>query len=36
VDRNTVLELHQKGYGATEIARQLIIVRSTVYKIIAE
>lgn len=36
VDRNTVLELHQKGTGATEIARQLSISRSTVYKIIAE
>ncbi len=31
-----MLKLHQKGTGATEIARQLSIARSTVYKIIVE
>ena len=30
VDRSIVLALHQKGAGATEIARQLNIARSTV------
>lgn len=34
VDRHAVLSLHQKGTGATEIARQLGIARSTVYKIL--
>ncbi|MGQ7190326.1 helix-turn-helix domain-containing protein, partial [Escherichia sp. HC-CC] len=32
----TVELLHQKGTGATEIARQLSIARSTVYKILEE
>ncbi|MBL0905839.1 recombinase family protein [Serratia bockelmannii] len=36
VDRDTVLALHQKGTGATEVARQLSIARSTVYKILKE
>lgn len=36
VDRDTVLTLHQKGTGATEIARQLSIARSTVYKILED
>ncbi|ELI7925066.1 recombinase family protein [Yersinia enterocolitica] len=36
VDRCTVLALYQKGTGATEIARQLSIARSTVYKILGE
>lgn len=36
VDRNTVLALHRKGTGAMEIARQLSIARSTVYKILAD
>lgn len=36
VDRNVVLTLHQKGTGATEIAHQLSIARSTVYKIIED
>lgn len=36
VDRGSVLALHQKGTGATEIARQLSIARSTVYKILEE
>ncbi len=31
---NVVLALYQKGNGATEIARQLSIARSTVYKIL--
>lgn len=34
VDRNVVLALHANGSGATEIARQLSIARSTDYKII--
>lgn len=36
VDRNSVLMLHRKGTGATNIARQLNIARSTVYKILEE
>ena len=36
VDRSAVRALHQKGAGAMEIARQLNIARSTVYKIITE
>ncbi|EAM8425608.1 hypothetical protein RF20_26910 [Salmonella enterica] len=36
MDRNSVLALHRKGTGATEIARQLNIARSTVYKVIDE
>ncbi|WP_256096111.1 helix-turn-helix domain-containing protein, partial [Klebsiella pneumoniae] len=35
-DRNVVLTLHQKGTGATEIAHQLSIARSTVYKILED
>ena len=33
IDRNSVLMLHRKGAGATEITRKLNIARSTVYKI---
>lgn len=36
IDRNSVLALHSKGTGATVIARQLGIARSTVYKILSE
>lgn len=36
VDRNAVLNLSRQGPGATEIARQLRIARSTAYKIIRE
>lgn len=36
IDRNSVLALHRQGTGATEIARQLNIARSTVYKVIDE
>lgn len=36
VDRNVALTLHQKGTGATEIAHQLSIARSTVYKILED
>lgn len=36
VDRHVVLTLHQKGTGATEIAHQLSIARSTVYKILED
>ncbi|KHJ69278.1 hypothetical protein QU24_04350 [Pantoea rodasii] len=36
VDRDGVLKLHRKGTGTTDIARQLSIARSTVYKILAE
>ena len=32
--RNRVLKLHRKGLGATEIARQMRIARSTVYNIL--
>ncbi|HEP0304260.1 TPA: recombinase family protein [Providencia rettgeri] len=34
IDRSRVQSLHQSGTGATEIARQLNIARSTVYKIL--
>lgn len=34
VDRNRLLELHKKGTGGTEIAKELGIARSTVYKIL--
>ncbi|EEW3501392.1 hypothetical protein EAK20_25915 [Escherichia coli] len=33
---NSALTLHQKGTGATEIAHQLSIARSTVYKILED
>nr|WP_164057812.1 recombinase family protein [Serratia marcescens] len=36
VDRSVVRALHQKGIGAMEIARQLNIARSTVYKILED
>lgn len=36
VDRNVVLALHQEGTGATAIARQLCIARSTVYNILKD
>lgn len=36
IDRSRVIELHHKGTGATDIARQLSIARSTVYKVIKE
>ena len=36
IDRNSVLVLHSKGVGATFIARQLGIARSTVYKILED
>jgi Helix-turn-helix domain of resolvase. len=36
IDRSRVLALHHKGTGATEIARQLGIARSTVYKILED
>ena len=35
VNRQKVIALHQDGVGATEIARQLNIGRSTIYKILA-
>ena len=35
VNRQKVIALHQEGVGATEIARQLNIGRSTIYKILA-
>lgn len=34
VDRKRVLALHEKGVGATDIARQMNMGRSTVYKIL--
>ncbi|WP_273830960.1 recombinase family protein [Serratia bockelmannii] len=36
IDRNAVLELRQEGNGATAIARELSIARSTVYKILED
>lgn len=36
IDRNAVLALRQEGNGATAIARQLSIARSTVYKILED
>lgn len=36
IDRNRVQTLHQQGVGATEIASQLNIARSTVYKILED
>lgn len=36
IDRNQLRNLHQEGLGATEIAYQLKIGRSTVYKILHE
>jgi len=36
VDWDAVRELQRKGLGATDIAQQLSIARSTAYKIIAE
>lgn len=36
IDRNSVLALHCQGTGATDIARQLSIARSTVYKILED
>ncbi|MEQ1962028.1 recombinase family protein [Xenorhabdus khoisanae] len=36
VDRKQILTMHGQGTGATEIARQMNIARSTVYKIIDE
>lgn len=35
VDRKKILELHEKSVGATAIAKQLGIGRSTVYKLLA-
>jgi DNA invertase Pin-like site-specific DNA recombinase len=34
IDREKVLALHEKGIGATDIARQMGIGRSTVYKLL--
>lgn len=36
IDRNAVLALRQEGNGATAIARELSIARSTVYKILED
>ena len=36
VDRDRLLELHNNNVGATEIAKELGIGRSTVYSIIKE
>ncbi|CBL44718.1 Predicted helix-turn-helix domain of resolvase [gamma proteobacterium HdN1] len=35
VDKDKVSVLHSQGIGATEIARQLKIGRSTIYKLLA-
>ncbi|MCV5420923.1 helix-turn-helix domain-containing protein, partial [Escherichia coli] len=34
IDRNKIKVMHDKGTGATEIAKHMGIARSTVYKII--
>ncbi|HFS8174789.1 TPA: helix-turn-helix domain-containing protein, partial [Escherichia coli] len=34
IDRNKIKFMHDKGTGATEIAKHMGIARSTVYKII--
>lgn len=36
IDRKKILALHEKGIGATGIARQMGIGRSTVYKLLSE
>jgi DNA invertase Pin-like site-specific DNA recombinase len=36
IDRMKLNALHQQGIGATEIARQMDIGRSTVYKLLKE
>ena len=36
INRKELLELHEKGIGATEIAKQMNIARSTIYKVINE
>ena len=36
IDRKKILALHEKGMGATSIARQMGIGRSTVYKLLGE
>jgi DNA invertase Pin-like site-specific DNA recombinase len=36
IDRNKILALHESGMGATGIAKQMGIGRSTVYKLLAE
>lgn len=36
IDRQKVIALREKGIGATEIARQMVIGRSTVYKLLNE
>ncbi|MBA1889978.1 recombinase family protein, partial [Escherichia coli] len=36
VDRNVEQTLHQKGTGATEIAHQLRMARSTVYTLLED
>lgn len=36
IDRDAVIELHNKGTGATEIAKKLKTGRSSVYRILSE
>ncbi len=36
IDREKILSLHEQGMGATDIARQMSIGRSTVYKLLNE
>jgi DNA invertase Pin-like site-specific DNA recombinase len=36
VDRKKILALHESGIGATVIARQMGVGRSTVYKLLGE
>jgi len=35
IDRKKLLDLHKEGVGATKIAQQMGIARSTVYKLLA-
>ncbi|WP_016597178.1 helix-turn-helix domain-containing protein, partial [Yersinia pestis] len=36
INRKELLELHEQGMGATEIAKKMNIARSTIYKVINE
>ena len=36
IDRKQILALHEKGIGVTDIAREMGIGRSTVYKLLNE
>jgi len=36
IDRNQVIQLHSTGIGATQIAKQIGVGRSTIYKLLKE